>query len=95
MQRIIAGASKLRGVISPPGDKSISHRAAIFGAIASGESRVEGFLPGEDCYSTLRCLEAMGVRFNRERGEDGGEVLTVARRQHTRPARAGGDSRRG
>ncbi|HTE87234.1 MAG TPA: 3-phosphoshikimate 1-carboxyvinyltransferase, partial [Dehalococcoidia bacterium] len=48
MQRAVRGAGRLRGTIAPPGDKSISHRAAIFGAIADGTSVVEGFLPGED-----------------------------------------------
>jgi 3-phosphoshikimate 1-carboxyvinyltransferase len=78
MKRAIRGASRLRGAISPPGDKSISHRAAIFGAIAGGESVIESFLPGDDCFSTLRCLEAMGVSFAQERGEDGSLVLRVA-----------------
>jgi 3-phosphoshikimate 1-carboxyvinyltransferase len=44
-----------------PGDKSISHRAALLGAIASGVTRVEGFLRAEDCLATVRCLRALGV----------------------------------
>jgi 3-phosphoshikimate 1-carboxyvinyltransferase len=44
-----------------PGDKSISHRAALVGAIASGVTRVEGFLRAEDCLATVRCLRALGV----------------------------------
>jgi 3-phosphoshikimate 1-carboxyvinyltransferase len=77
MKRGIEGAVRLRGTISPPGDKSISHRAAIFGAIASGVSVIEGFLAGDDCLSTLRCLAAMGVEFEQEAGEDGSLVLRV------------------
>jgi 3-phosphoshikimate 1-carboxyvinyltransferase len=44
-----------------PGDKSISHRALLLGALASGVCRVEGFLPSEDCLATLGCLRALGV----------------------------------
>ena len=54
-------ATQLRGTITPPGDKSISHRAAIFNAISSGQAIVEGFQQGADCKSTLRCLQALGV----------------------------------
>jgi 3-phosphoshikimate 1-carboxyvinyltransferase len=44
-----------------PGDKSISHRALLFGAIATGETQIEGLLPAEDPLSTAACLRAMGV----------------------------------
>jgi 3-phosphoshikimate 1-carboxyvinyltransferase len=77
MERTVEGAKRVRGVIAPPGDKSISHRCAIFGALAEGESVVEGFLPGEDCFSTIRCLEAMGVSFDRQPSEDGAFLLRV------------------
>ncbi len=52
---------RLRGEISVPGDKSISHRAVIFGALAQGETYIEGFLPGEDCLNTLAAFKALGV----------------------------------
>ncbi|MEB3351350.1 MAG: 3-phosphoshikimate 1-carboxyvinyltransferase [Cyanobacteriota bacterium] len=55
-----AGGS-LRGRVKVPGDKSISHRALLFGAIAEGETRIEGLLPAEDPLSTAACLRAMGV----------------------------------
>ncbi|MFN9692246.1 MAG: 3-phosphoshikimate 1-carboxyvinyltransferase [Synechococcaceae cyanobacterium] len=51
----------LRGRVRVPGDKSISHRALLFGAIAQGETRIEGLLPAEDPLSTAACLRAMGV----------------------------------
>lgn len=51
----------INGIISVPGDKSISHRAIIFGAIAKGTTRVSGFLDGEDCVATLRAFKSMGV----------------------------------
>jgi 3-phosphoshikimate 1-carboxyvinyltransferase len=54
-------ARKLDGEIRLPGDKSISHRALIFGSIASGESRVRGLSAGADVQSTASCLRALGV----------------------------------
>jgi 5-enolpyruvylshikimate-3-phosphate synthase len=51
----------LRGQVRLPGDKSISHRALLLGALADGESHVEGFLPSEDCHATLACLRALGI----------------------------------
>ncbi len=51
----------LRGTVVPPGDKSISHRAALLNALARGEAVVENFLRGADCLATLRCLRLMGV----------------------------------
>ncbi|HXK34024.1 MAG TPA: 3-phosphoshikimate 1-carboxyvinyltransferase, partial [Dehalococcoidia bacterium] len=59
--RRVAPAKRLRGEIAVPGDKSISHRAAIFNAIADGEAIVHNFLSGDDCLSTLRVLRALGV----------------------------------
>ncbi|MGF7089025.1 3-phosphoshikimate 1-carboxyvinyltransferase [Kroppenstedtia sanguinis] len=56
----------LRGEVRVPGDKSISHRAVMFGAIAEGRSRVEGFLPGKDCLSTIECFRRMGVNIHRK-----------------------------
>ena len=49
------------GRLRVPGDKSISHRALMFGALADGTTHVEGFLPGEDCLATMAALDAMGV----------------------------------
>ncbi len=69
---VITPGRPLRGVLRVPGDKSISHRAAILGAIAQGPTRVRGFLRAEDCLSTLRCLRALGVAI-REQG-DGLEI---------------------
>ncbi len=53
--------SALRGSVSVPGDKSISHRALLLGAIAGGASHVRGFLPSGDCRATLGCLRALGI----------------------------------
>jgi len=51
----------IRGEITVPGDKSISHRSIIFGAIAQGKTSIEGFLDGEDCLATLQAFRSMGV----------------------------------
>jgi len=59
---IAQGGAPLRGEIRVPGDKSISHRAILFGAIAEGTTRVTGFLEGEDTLATAAAFKAMGVR---------------------------------
>ena len=51
----------LRGTIRVPGDKSISHRAVMFGALAEGTTTIHGFLKGADCLSTIGCFRAMGI----------------------------------
>lgn len=51
----------LKGTITVPGDKSISHRSIMFGAIAKGTTTVEGFLLGDDCLSTIDCFRKLGV----------------------------------
>ncbi len=62
-------AGALSGVTRVPGDKSISHRALMFGALALGESRIEGLLEGEDVLRTAAAMRALGARV--ERGTDG------------------------
>ena len=61
MQRSVHLSRALRGTVVPPGDKSVSHRAAIFNAITAGEAVVENFQRGADCLATLRCLRLLGV----------------------------------
>ena len=61
MIKEISSCSILRGEVTPPGDKSISHRAAILNSIAEGKSRIVNFSPGADCASTLACLQAVGA----------------------------------
>ena len=56
----------LRGSMTVPGDKSISHRAVMFGSIAGGVTRITGFLPGEDCLSTIRCFRQMGIAIEQQ-----------------------------
>lgn len=58
---LVYNKPRLEGIITVPGDKSISHRAVMFGAIAEGKTTVTGFLPGEDCLSTIDCFRKLGV----------------------------------
>src|SRR5205809_6519407 len=62
---IIHPAKRLAGSVRLPGDKSISHRYAMLGAIADGTTRLENFSTGADCASTLECLKALGVKWER------------------------------
>lgn len=57
-------SSGLRGTVTVPGDKSISHRAVMLGALADGETHISGFLMGEDCLSTIDCFRKMGVQID-------------------------------
>lgn len=58
-------ASRLKGTIRLPGDKSISHRYAMLAAIATGHTRLENFSTGADCSSTLQCISALGAGVTR------------------------------
>ncbi len=61
MQFVISPSRLASGELTVPGDKSVSHRALMFGSIAEGRTDVSGFLPGEDCLATLEAMRAMGV----------------------------------
>ncbi len=61
MRITITQTKELQGIIRVPGDKSISHRSIMLGALAQGVTQVEGFLMAEDCLSTVRCFRALGV----------------------------------
>jgi 3-phosphoshikimate 1-carboxyvinyltransferase len=65
----LTAPASLRGTIYVPGDKSISHRAVIFNAIAAGAARVTNFLPGADCLATIACMRALGVEVRRDERE--------------------------
>ena len=57
----IQPVKQLRGEVSVPGDKSISHRSIMFGALAKGTTEITHFLHGADCLSTIGCFRAMGI----------------------------------
>ncbi len=77
----LASARKLRGRVSLPGDKSISHRVALIAGLSSGSSEISNFSTAQDCASTLACLKQLGVAI--QLGKDGvlrftgGEKLTT------------------
>ncbi|MGQ9558589.1 MAG: 3-phosphoshikimate 1-carboxyvinyltransferase [Desulfurispora sp.] len=60
----VSPVSALAGSVQLPGDKSISHRALMLGAIARGQTVVKNFLPARDCFSTWQCLEQLGVKIH-------------------------------
>lgn len=64
----IRPARRINGTLSLPGDKAISHRAAIMAALSDGTSRLENFSTSEDCAATLSCLKALGVRSRLDEG---------------------------
>lgn len=66
----IRPARRLHGRVRLPGDKSISHRAAIIAALATGTSRISNFATSADCAATLSCLKSLGVSIEREDGAD-------------------------
>src|ERR1700752_2068085 len=72
---LIRPARGLRGSVRLPGDKSISHRYAMLGGIAEGVTKLENFSTGADCASTLGCLRALGLKWER----NGGSVVIHGR----------------
>ncbi len=74
--KITHATKPLRGEIVVPGDKSISHRSIMFGALANGDTVVRGFLKSADCISTMNCFKAMGIEI--EEGSDGeGDFILI------------------
>ena len=61
VKSIFPASCGLRGAITIPGDKSISHRSVMLGAISKGTTEITGFLNGADCLSTIACFQSMGI----------------------------------
>lgn len=61
---VVQPVSRVEGAVRVPGDKSISHRALMFGGIADGVTEVRGFLESEDCLATMKAMRALGVRID-------------------------------
>lgn len=68
----LSPAKSIRGSVTVPGDKSISHRSVMLGSIARGTTEIHGFLEGADCLSTISCFRHMGVDIENKNG-----VVTV------------------
>ena len=58
----------LKGELTIPGDKSISHRSVMFGSLAQGTTEIHGFLKGADCLSTIHCFKQMGIHIEEKNG---------------------------
>ncbi len=74
----VQSSGPLSGTLSVPGDKSISHRAAILGGLARGTTRVTGFLPSDDCLCTLAAMQAMGAKVELADDQDARRPTTLA-----------------
>lgn len=72
-----ARSSGLTGRLRVPGDKSISHRALMFGALAIGETHISGLLEGEDVLNTAKAMRALGASVERSEDADGVSAWTV------------------
>lgn len=77
MATTVTRPARLRATVRVPGDKSISHRTALLGALASGTTRVRRFLTSDDCRATLDCLRALGVAYHLEEQEPGVATLEI------------------
>ncbi len=62
----LCGITGLRGTVSVPGDKSISHRCVMFGSIADGTTEIHNFLPGADCLATIQCFRTLGIEIEQK-----------------------------
>ena len=80
MKRTVRRPARLRGTVQLPGDKSVSHRMALLGALASGPTKVRRFLPAEDTLATLNCLRELGVEWQIDEEAPGVASLEVAGR---------------
>jgi len=76
-------APLIRAEITVPGDKSISHRAIMIGALSNGECRISNFLEGEDCLATMEAMRKLGVEI--EHLEPGTVIIHGCRGQFTAP----------
>ena len=76
MKEKVSPAKVIDGVITLPGDKSISHRYAMLAGIADGVSRLENHSTGADCASTLGCMRSLGVEWERKKGADNAIEVT-------------------
>ncbi len=75
MRQTVRPARRLSGLVTLPGDKSISHRCAMIASLAEGPSKITNYSTGADCHSTLGCVRALGI----EAAEQGTTVTIQGR----------------
>lgn len=80
--KTIKSCPRLEGEVVLPGDKSISHRAAILNSLAKGKARIDNFAPGVDCLSTVRCLRALGVKIDKRGSPTSPTILISGTGEH-------------
>ncbi len=80
--KITRAMNGLKGELTVPGDKSISHRSIMLGSIAEGDTLVRGFLKSADCISTMDCFKAMGIEIEESRDEEGEYLLVHGKGIH-------------
>src|SRR5436305_3818800 len=68
MDRSLNPVSRLEGTLRVPSDKSLTHRAVLFSALAKGKSIIRNPLEAEDCLSTLRCVSDLGLKVEKDPG---------------------------
>src|SRR5712671_5455910 len=68
MREIVSPARAIHGIVTIPGDKSISHRYGMLAAIAEGRTTLTNYSTGADCQSTLGCMAALGAKIERQDG---------------------------
>ena len=81
MREIVSPARAVHGIVTIPGDKSISHRYGMLASIAEGRSTLTNYSTGADCQSTLACMAALGAKIERQNGTiliDGGALREPA-----------------
>src|SRR5580698_9420196 len=69
MREIVSPAKAIHGIVTPPGDKSISHRYGMLAAIAEGVSTISNYSTGADCQSTLGAMRALGAKIEKLDGK--------------------------
>ena len=85
MIKQINSTNILRGELSLPGDKSISHRAVIFNSISQGNAIIENYSPGEDCMATIDCMKALGATIKSANQKGSLHISGVGNKGLTKP----------
>ena len=88
IQVIIRPAKNVLGAIRLPGDKSVSHRYAMLGALAQGTTRLTNFSTGADCASTLSCVRQLGCVIRAGQNEAGAGTIEISFLIYSYPIRA-------
>ncbi len=82
MERVVRKPSKLAGIVTPQGDKSISHRSLMLNSMAQGEAQVSGLGNGEDVVSTMRCMRLLGAGIEQANRPDSMRIRGIGPTMH-------------